>query len=91
MSFLFDPLIYELLRSVLLMENPIIKSVVRMLISSLCLEVAAFASAMLTRIHHSHLLRSTVASPLCVTVHSFLPRSCEGQRLFALTVNTLNG
>lgn len=77
MSFLFDPLICELLKSVLLMESPTIKSVVRRLISSLCLEVAGFAeSAILSRMCHSHLLTSTVASPLCVTANSFLPQSC---------------
>lgn len=74
------------------MESPTIKSVVRMLISSLCLEVAGFAeSAIPTRVLRSHLLTATVASPLCVTANSFLPRSCEGQCLFALTVKELNG
>lgn len=77
MSFLFDHLICELLNSVLLMESPTTKSVIRMLISSLCLEVAGFAeSAILTPMRHGHLLTSTVASPLCVTANSLLPRSC---------------
>lgn len=74
------------------MESPTIKSVVRMLISSLCLEVAGFAeSAILTRMLRSPSAHGHGGTPLCVTANSFLPRSCEGQCLFALTVKELNG